>query len=269
MEIYIESFLIQNILINFCLLRLVYLTTKNKSGVFRLILASIIGASFSVLASIILKHALILNIIKIICAISMLVIAFKQTKKQFIFNLILLFIYTYAMGGAITSLSSANYLTSFGAVMMSKFSLELITISIILLTYIFELVVKHIGIKIKTKNFIYTLILKSNKRQISINAYLDTGNLLSYNGEPVIIMDLDVYLKFCKKNIVEFYLEPCKTISLSTVAGRNELKLFTIPEIEIRQGRDKKVLHNQYIAVNSHDTFKKTNYQALLTPALI
>lgn len=269
MEIYIEIFLIQNILINFCLLKLVCVSTKQNTTFFKLLVASTIGAGFSVFSAIVIINTYLLNIIKLACAIIMIMLAFKQSKKQFITNLILLFVYTFALGGAITNLCSTTYQTSFGLIMSSKFSLELICVVIIILTYIIEMVAKHHTYRAKTNNYIFPILLEQNSNKIKINAYLDTGNLLSFNGNPVIVLDLDCYLKLTKTNLINFYLSKSEKINTGTVTGTNNLKIFKLDKITIFKGKNKIELNNQYIAVNANNSFKNTNYQALLSPLMI
>lgn len=265
MTIYIESFLLHNVLINFCLLRLVVITLKSKTNFFRLISASIVGAGFSVISAIFLSNQIILNFLKFACAIITLVIALKQSKKQFIFSIILLFLYTYALGGAIMNLTSTNYYTSFGIISASKFSLELITTLAIVVTYIYEFIAKYIKFKLKTNNLIYPITLYSKEKKIDLQAYLDTGNFLNINGEPVIIVDLKSYLKLSNKNLIDFYLSKNDEIVANTVNGSNNLKLFKIDKIEIKINKERKTYFNQYIAV-SPNKFKDLNYQALLSP---
>ena len=269
MEIYIETFLIQNILINFCLIKLVYITTKSKSSFFKILLSSTIGSISSVISVIFLDNNIFLNITKFITAISMIAVAFKQNKKQFITNIILLFIYTYAFGGLITSLSSQTYYTSFGAIMTSKFSIELICVLVIVATYIFELVLRNLKLKIKTNNLLYNLTLTQGKNSIKVNAYLDTGNFLNHNGQPVLILDLDAYLKLTKINIISFYTTKTEEIKTGTVNGHNNLKIFRIDKMEIKNGKSKTELKNQIIAINTTNCFKNTNYQALLSPLFL
>lgn len=269
MTIYIESFLIQNLIINLCLLRLVEITTKSKSSFFKITLASLLGASFSVISAIFLKNAIFMNILKIFCACLMLIIAFKTKWKGFLFNLILLFVYTYAFGGAVIGLSSSTYLTEFGVIMSSKINLGIITLIIIILTYIFQLVSSHIKSKINLTKLIYTLTLHLNKQKLKINAFLDTGNRLTYMGKPVIIIDLDSYLHLTKQNLIEFYTSKTDEISLGTVAGLNKMKIIKIDSIEVNLGKKKKILTEQYVAVNTTNSFKGANYDALLAPNLI
>lgn len=269
MEIYIETFLIQNILINFCLLKLVYLTTKTKTSTFKLIFSSLLGAIPSVLMAIVIQNNIVLNIAKIATASLMLIISFKQTKKQFVFNFLLLFLFTYAFGGIITSLSSQVYFTSFGAVITSKFSLELICIIFIVFTYIYEHLVKHLKLKINTNNLIYNLKLSHKNNSISINAYMDTGNFINHNGEPVLILDLDAYLKLTQTNLISFLSSNLETIPTSTINGNNKLKLFKIDKIEIKNKNKNIEINNCYVAINQNNCFKNTNYQALLSPLFL
>ena len=268
MTIYIETFLIQNILINFCLLKLVNSTTKYQTTFFKLLLASIIGSSFSVLSAVFLTNNYLLNIIKFICAITMLKLAFKITKKQFITCFILLFAYTYALGGAIISLSSSSYITSFGLVISSKFNLTIICLLVILITYLIDMVAKHQKIRLKTNNYIYPVELEFNNNKIKINAYLDSGNLLQFEQKPVIILDLNVFLKLSKTDLINYYLNNTNKIQTNTVTGSQNLKLFKIDKITIF-ATEKIEIENQYIAINTNNSFKNTNYQALLSPLML
>lgn len=269
MEIYIEIFILQNILINICLLRLVYLTTKTKSTLFKLTLSSIIGTIPSVLASVFITDNSILNIAKIITSLIMIFVAFKQSLKQYIFNFILLFIYTYAFGGTIVSLSPTTYRTNFGIVTSSKLSLGNICIIILILTYIFELVVIHLKLKIKTNNLIYNTTLTQANKTLKINAYLDTGNFLNINGQPVLVLDLNTYLKLTNTNLINFYTSKFNEISTYTVNGNKNIKISKIDKIEIKNKNKKIILKNQIIAINTTNCFKNTNYQALISPLFL
>ena len=269
MEIYIEAFLIQNILINFCLLKLVHLTTKSKTTFLKLLTSSIFGAIPSVFIVLFLNNMLILNLSKLITSLLMITTAFQSTKKQLIYNIVLLFLYTYALGGIITSISSSVYYTPFGAVMTSKFNLETICLITIIATYIFELVVKHLKLKIQTNNLIYNIKLTQSNKTISINAYMDTGNFLNLNGQPVLILDINAYLKLTNSNLINFYITKMVEIKTGTVNGTKNLKTCKIDKIEIKNGKSVITYSNQIIAINTTNCFKNTNYQALLSPLFL
>ena len=198
----------------------------------------------------------------------MLLIAYKQGRKQFLFNFILLFIYTYAFGGAVTSLASRTYVTNFGVLFNTKINLNIICLIIFIITYLFQLILKNIKFKIKTNNLIYKIKIFKNNRFINLNAYLDTGNFLNINGKGVIIIDVNSYLKLTNTNLIDFYLSKSEHINTSTVTGNSNLKVDMLDKVEIIINGKKQTINNQYIAVNSNASFKNTNYQALLTPFL-
>lgn len=268
MEIFIEDFILQNSLINFCLLKLVELTTKSKTNLFKLILSAIIASSFSILAVLVINNVILLNIIKLICSFMMLLIAYHQTLKQFIFNFILLFIYTYAFGGAIIGLFGINHYTNFGYVTSTNISLSSVCLIIISFTYIFKYASKHISFLMKSNNLIYKIKLYKGNHILKINAYLDTGNLLNYNGKPVIVLDVESFCKLNKISLIDFYLLKSEHIKTNTVNGCSHLKLFKLDQLKIINHHKSLTIANPYVAINIMANFKNTNYQALLNPML-
>lgn len=269
MTIYIEIFLIQNLLVNFCLLKLIHSTTKNRSTFFKLFLASIIGSISSIIAVYFIDNKLTLNAVKFLTAITMILIAFKQSKKQCIINTILLFLYTYALGGFVMNLSVQTYYTPFGFVSTGKIQIEFLCIAISLGTYIFDLVLRHIKLRIHTNNLIYNITIYHGKKSVKINAYLDTGNLINHNGQPVLILDLNTYLKLMNTTLIDFLSQKSETISTGTINGTNRLKLFQVDRIEIKQNKFKNNFNNPLIAISTKNCFKNTNYQALLSPLFL
>ncbi len=269
MTIYIETFLIQNIIINFCLLKLVQVTTKNKTSIFRLVLSSIIGAGLSVVSAVLISNNIAINVLKFICSFIMLLTAFKQSKKQFMLSFLLFFIYTYALGGAIISLSGTTYATNFGVVTSSKFNLSLVCLIIIAITYLFEFALKHIKSRIKLNSLVYEITIFKDNNSLKLNAFLDTGNQLNFNGQPVLVLDFKTYLKLTKQNIISYITNPAMQTTISTVAGKQNVNLYLIDKLQIKVNNKTKELINQLVAINFSSTFKNTNYQALLSPMFL
>lgn len=270
MEIYIEIFIFQNILINMCLLKLVYLTTKSKTCFLKLLLASLIGTIPSIICHMLIENFWMLNLIKVATAVIMITLAFEhQSKKLFLFNFILMFIYTYTFGGLIISLNSNTYFTQFGVISASKYNLESICAIFLIFTYIFEKVAKQIKLKIQAGNLIFPTKVTLNNRSIKIHSYLDTGNFLNHNGQPVLLLDLQSYLKLTKTNLIEFLSKKSQSIETTTVNGNNKLKLFKVEKIEITINKKTLLFNNTFIAINATNCFKNTNYQALISPLFL
>lgn len=268
---YIESFLIQNFLINFCLFRLVQLTIKPKTKFLKMFFASLFYTIFCTILIILNFSTLVQNILKIFALFAALLVAFKQTKKQHIFSFALLNIYNFAFVGATILICGKFKFLNFGLAGTSDISLETFTIFAIVLTYLFESVVNKIKFKIKNGNLVYPITLYFGKNKLTINAFLDSGNLLSYKQQPVVVVDLESYLKLTKQDIVNYYLtkQIGENIKLSTVAGNNSLKIVKIDKIEINLNGKVKTTDSKYIAINNLGGFKNANYQALITPQMI
>lgn len=269
MTIYIESFLIQNTLINLCLLRLITISIRPRTNIIRCAIAAVFGAVISAVASNVINQHLCINIIKLLCGIAMIIIAFNASVKQTTLCLILLFVFTYTFGGLIMNFASIYYTTEYGIIYSSSISIELIAGIIIAGTYIYEKIVKMLKLKFKINDLIYRITLISNTKKLHLNAYLDTGNFLNINGEPILIIDVNTYLKLSGKTLIDFYLEGGETISAGTVSGQSDLKLIKIDKLLLRTGQNIKTFTNPYIAINACQIFKGTNYQALLTPLFL
>lgn len=267
MTIYLEEFIIQNILINICLLRMVHLTTKSKTCFYKLLFSSFIGTASSIFISIFLHSQAIINISKLLTSILMICTAFQFNKKEFLFNYALLFIYTHAFAGFVINLNSTTYQTQYGILTISKFSLESICLIVIILSYLLEIVIKHLYLRIKTNGLIFNLKLTNKNKSIHINAYLDTGNFLNINGKPVLILDLNTFLNLINSDLIKFHTKDFNLIETKTINGTKKIKTFTIDKLEIK---NKKIIYkNPIVAINDNNCFKNCNYKALISPLFL
>ena len=76
-------------------------------------------------------------------------------------------------------------------------------------------------------------------------------------------------LKLTKKNLIDFLTEKTNTVLTGTVSGQNNLKIINIDKLEIKNGKNKTTLNNPFVAINTTNCFKNTNYQALLSPLFL
>ena len=269
MIVYVEFVLLQTIIINFCLLKLVKITTKNQSTFFKIFLASCFGALCHLIAIRLISNKIVLNLIEFIATCVMLKICFKINFKQHIYSLILMYIFSFSLSGFAIAINSRTYYTTFGTVTTTKFNIDAICLLIILATYIYELVLNHIKTRISTSSLIYNIKLTHKNKHIKIQAFLDTGNCLNFNGNPVIVLDLFSFLKLYNYDLINFLKQNANVLSTSTVNGTSNLKIFKIDKIEI-YNKNKTIKHfDQYVAVNTNDCFKNNNYKALISPMFI
>ena len=166
------------------------------------------------------------------------------------------------------NLTSSNYYTNFGAVSISRVPLELICSIAIVITYIYEILVKHIRTKIKLNSFIYHITLYHKNKKLDLNAFLDTGNILQYHDSPVLVVDLKSYLDLMDIDFMKYFSSSGDTVRTNTINGVKDIKVFKIDRIDIKTKHEKKTFSDQYIAVSTRG-FNNANYQALLSPLML
>ncbi len=261
MDLYIEEFLIESSVIYFCLLRLIKISTKTNTTNFKLILASLIGAGINSIALMNANNLLVYNLIKVIIGITIIKIAFKTNFKQFFVDLILLMLFSYSFTGLIYSISTNKQFMSNNLIILNNLNPTMIAIILITLTYIYELVLKSIKFNFQKNSLIYELELFKDNKSIKINAYLDTGNLLSIDGKGIIVLDLDTFCKLTNKTKIDIILDK-NLITTQTVTSNNTMSVFEIDKITL-EGKE---ITSNYIAVDTNSVFKDKNYKALLSP---
>lgn len=270
MEIYIEDFILQNSLINMCLLRLTQLTTKNQTSLFKITFASIVGTGFSVLCAGFVSNAVIINLLKIICAFVMLKICFKINFKQVLGSLLILFAYTLALCGLVNLLCGGGNLSTGGIMFANNIHLWQVLAICLVGSYLLGFVASQIKLKLNLSNLIYSIKLKQNGNCLTLHAFLDTGNMLNLNGQPVLVLDLDSFLRLTKQTYIDYLLKQSNqnSLDLQTVSGCNKLNLFQIDELQIKINHKTKTFNLAMVAV-SNQKFSSGNYQALLSPAFL
>lgn len=266
MDIYIEDFVLSNLIINFSLLQLVKITTKSQTTKFKMLVSSLIGSICGIVCLGFLKNMLLTNLLKLICATAMIKLAFNSKKKQFVFNFLLLFVYTFAMGGIVNYFTSNQLFFSFGIIAVNKISLLKISAIVAVVSLVFKKITTNLKLKITQSNLVYQTTLCLKRKKIKINAFLDTGNLLSVDGKPVVVVS---YLSFLE--LTNFSPNSFKSaeIKSNTVSGQSKMKVYQLDYIEIKIKHKIHRFKNQYISVNTNTTFTNTNYQALLSPMLL
>ena len=101
MTIYIDIVLIENLIMNFIILLATGLILKGKISVTRLVIASLMGAIYSVVAYISILEIYSSMVLKIILSIVIIYIAFNpQTFKKMWKNLLIFYLTSFVFGGA-------------------------------------------------------------------------------------------------------------------------------------------------------------------------
>ncbi len=290
MTIYIDVVLIENLLMNYIILFATGVILKVNIKHMRLILASLIGAIYTIIAYM-SAFKIYSNIgLKFVLSVIMIYIAFnpKSVKKLFKFTLIF-YLTSFVFGGAAFALiyivKPQDILRNNGLILNSD-SLKVIFISAIIAFVIIIIGFKVVKNKISAKDMYCHINIKLNHKEIETKAMIDTGNFLKepITNTPVIVVE-HTLLYDCipkeilnhlenilggdfseiPKNIKEEYMPKLKVIPFSSLGKQNGMLLgIKAEKVVIKTEEENKTKENVIIGIYNKSLTKRGEYRALL-----
>ena len=290
MTIYIDVVLIENLLMNYIILFATGVILKIKITHIRLILASLVGAIYTIIAYVSGLKIYSNIFLKFILSLIMIYIAFnpKNVKKLFKFTLIF-YLTSFVFGGAAFALiyivKPQDILKNNGLILNSD-SLKVIFISAIIAFVIITIGFKVVKNKISAKDMYCNISIKLNHKEIETKAMIDTGNLLKepITNTPVIVVEHTLLYKCIPKeilnhlenilggdfseipeNIKEEYMPKLKVIPFSSLGKQNGMLLgIKAEEVVIKNEEENKSTKNVIIGIYNKSLTKRGEYRALL-----
>lgn len=211
MIIYIDIYLIKNVIFNFLLIYLTSLLIRKKVKLYKVILASGIGGIYAVCA--LCSNEIFTSVfLKILTSVIMLIISFgfREVKNM----LSSFFVVTYLVAGITTSILNVN-----NYIILLFFAITMV--------WIFYMYIKH-----QKHQKVYEMKLRVLSKEFEVIAKLDTGNELRDGlfGAPVIVLseecarrelteELIKILNNEKLEIPNEYKNKIKLISFETISG--------------------------------------------------
>lgn len=195
MTIYIDIVLIENLIMNYIILYATGIVLKRKIKKIRLILASLLGAIYSLIAYISTFEIYANMLLKIILSIMIVYIAFNAPNiKQIGKDLLLFYLVSFVFGGAayafIYIIRPQDILMKNG-LFLGTYPLKTIIIGAIFAYVIVITAFKIVKSKFLAKDMFCKVKIKLNEKEIETNAMIDTGNLLKepISNTPVIVVE--------------------------------------------------------------------------------
>ena len=290
MTIYIDVVLIENLLMNYIILFATGVILKIKITHIRLILASLVGAIYTIIAYVSGLKIYSNIFLKFILSLIIIYIAFnpKNVKKLFKFTLIF-YLTSFVFGGAAFALiyivKPQDILKNNGLILNSE-SLKVIFISAIIAFVIITIGFKVVKNKISAKDMYCNISIKLNHKEIETKAMIDTGNLLKepITNTPVIVVEHTLLYECIPKeilnhlenilggdfseipeNIKEEYMPKLKVIPFSSLGKQNGMLLgIKAEEVIIKNEEENKSTENVIIGIYNKSLTKRGEYRALL-----
>lgn len=282
MVVYVDVIFIENLIMNYAILYTTFYMKKIKVSKIRIFISSIIGAIYAIIIFV-PKIGRINNVItKIILSFIMLRIIHKEKKlKKFIELVLMFYLISFTIGGlafAISFLKSGqihNYNNSLIIEFPVISSVVALFIGILLIKNVF----KNIKNLIKKDDIFYQLEIYIEKKKSSINAILDTGNMLKdpITKAPVIIVNKNSIKNILPQELLynmetilggdclgklnnEKIAKRITIIPYTSLGNENGMILGVKPDKIIIEG---KVIKNVVIGVYDKELSKRKKYDAL------
>ena len=241
MKIYLEQVLFTNLVIDFCILIIISKIVFSSVNIRQILYSSIFGSMVTLIYPY-CTNILLVNALKILTAIIMLQILGVKTKKQVLLSSILMLIISYIFGGAILSNFGYNIGGSYAITNISLIPIFAICITC---TVVSCKLITYIKSKITTNSNIYNITLVYNCKAISIKSFIDSGNGLYDNNNPVSLINFDTFTSLTNISLEQYLindfgsLKNAHFISANTIAGKRKILVFNIDELHLTKHHTK------------------------------
>ena len=290
MTIYIDIVLIENLIMNYIILFTTAVVLKIKVNHIRLILASLLGAGYSIIAYMGIIKVYSSIILKIILSVLIIYIAFNpQNIKKMCKDLLLFYLVSFVFGGAAFALiyiiKPQNILMKNG-LFLGTYTLKTVMLGAVVAFCIIIGAFAIIKNKISKKDMFCEIEILINQKKIKTKAVIDTGNMLKepITNVPVIVVEHILLYSCMPKEILnnlkeimggdfknipcdiqEKYISKLKLIPFSSLGKQNGMLIGIRPEyVKVITDEQEKINKNVIIGIYEKSLTKKGEYQALI-----
>ncbi len=257
MIVYIEYVLIDNLVIDYILIKLTLRILGYQPKKARLFLCALLGAVFALVSPLLYFNAVLLTAYKIISGLLIFILSTKfLSAKDFYRGALFFFFITFLTGGAIIGVYN---------IFNIDYNLEICIATIILPVYLLsrgiESLIKYFYKRKDIESNCYTTKIMVKDKRVTLKGFVDTGNMLFDGDNPVVI----IHLKSAKKLFEG--LPKVKHISYQTVAGESKLLVIEKASIEIYLDKQERIIKKVSVGVSKQNI--GTEYGVILHPDLL
>ena len=290
MTIYIDVVFIENLIMNYIILFATSIIIKIKVKHIRLILASILGAIYSIIAYMSILEMYSSVILKIILSVIIVYIAYNpQNVKNMWKYLVIFYMTSFVFGGAAFALiyivKPQDILMKNG-LFLGTYPLKTIILGTIVAFVVIVTSFKLVKSKISKKDMFCTIKININKVEIETKAMIDTGNLLKepISNTPVIVVEHTLLYDCMPKEILnnlenilggDFeniseevknkYISKLKVIPFSSLGKQNGMLIGIKPEeVTVINDENENKINNVIIGIYNKSLTKRGEYKALI-----
>ena len=290
MTIYIDIVLIENLIMNYIILYGTGVLAKVPQKQVRIIIASLIGAIYAIIAYMSILKIYSTFILKIILSIIIVYIAFNPKNiKKMLKQLVLFYLVSFVFGGAaffLIYVVKPQEIIMRNGVFVGTYPLKIAILGAIVGFIIIVLTYKIISNKLSKKSLFYKIRIKLCNNELNTIALIDTGNLLKdpISNMPVIVVEHTVLYDILPKQILNNlenilggdldnfpesikreYISKLKVIPFSSLGKQNGMLLgIKADEINIEKEEENITKENVIVGIYDKSLTKRGEYRALI-----
>lgn len=290
MTVYLDIIFLENFILNFIILYAVSLVIKEKVSYIKLMIASLIGASYGMIYYLINFQSKWNLIFKIILSVVMVYISFMpKSFKEFIKQITFFYLVSFVFGGAslgVIYMVNAGKISIRNGIIVGNYTLKTIFIGVILAFTIITVAFKLVKNRISKKDLFCNIKIIINQSKINVKAVIDTGNFLKepITNIPVIVVEKDILRNFVPKEILENienilggdlknipeniqneYMSKLKVIPFSSLGKQNGMLLgIKADGVVVEIDNEEKYVEKVILGIYTKKLSKKDEYNALL-----
>lgn len=290
MTIYIDIVIIENLIMNYIILCATGIVSKNKIRHLRLIMASLLGAIYSVVAYMKILEIYSNIVLKILLSVIIVYIAYNpQTVKKLWKTLVMFYLVSFVFGGVAFSLIyiiKPQDIIMKNGLFLGTYPLKTIILGAIVAFAIIIIAVKIIRKKFTTKDMICDIEIILNNKKINTKALIDTGNMLKepITNIPVVVVEKILLYECIPKEILNNinqiiggdlekipqqiqsqYISKLKLIPFSSLGKQNGMLLgIKVQQIKIIKESEEITKENIIVGIYQQSLTKNREYQALM-----
>lgn len=290
MTIYIDIVIIENLIMNYIILCATGIVSKIKIKHLRLIMASLLGAVYSVVAYMKILEIYSNIVLKILLSVIIVYIAYNpQTVKKLWKTLVMFYLVSFVFGGVAFSLIyivKPQDIIMKNGLFLGTYPLKTIILGAIVAFTIIIIAVKIIRKKFTTKDMICDIEIMLNNKKINTKALIDTGNMLKepITNTPVVVVEKTLLYECIPKEILNNinqiiggdlekipqqiqsqYISKLKLIPFSSLGKQNGMLLgIKVQQIKIVKESEEITKENIIVGIYQQSLTKNGEYQALM-----
>ncbi len=290
MTIYVDVVLLENIVMNYIILLATGIILRTKIKHLKIIIASVLGAIYSVVAYISDLKIYSSLFIKLLLSVIIVYIAYNPQNLKKLFKCILIFYLTsFAFGGAAFALIyilKPQEILMRNGLFLGTYPLKTIILGAIIAFLVIITAFSIVKSKISKKDMFCEIEIELNNTKIKTRAMIDTGNMLKdpITNMPVVVVEKSLLYECMPKeilnnleniiggdfekvpeNIRNEYISKLKLIPFSSLGKQNGMLIGIKPKyLKITQDEEENIKENVIIGIYTKSLTKKGEYRALI-----